>query len=266
MRTFVAASEINRFKSKWSVGKQQPRSRSQSSRIMIVDDDATTRLGLRVALEVAGYEVTEAEDGEQALEALRADPADLVLLDLQMPLLDGTETLQCLRDEGIDAPVLVVTAYGTVASAVRALNLGALDLLAKPVAPAALRQTVFDVLVRRADPRGEPYRPAPTSLGAAAHRFIENLAVAKRALKQREFALADTLLQRAIDLDSESSEAHTLLGVLHESLGDDHAAVRSYRRALFRDPHYGPALDGLRHYCDRVGLDFNDNDINTFAE
>ena len=194
MRTYVTANEINRSRLTWSVGKQQPRFRIDSSRILIVDDDATTRLGFRVALEVAGYEVTEADDGEQALEALRADPADLVLLDLQMPLLDGTETLECLRNEGIGAPVVVVTVHGSVARAVRAMKLGATDLLAKPLAPAALRQTVLEVLVRRADPRGEPYRPKPNSIGAAAHQFIENLAVAKRALKQREFTLAETLL------------------------------------------------------------------------
>jgi DNA-binding response OmpR family regulator len=266
VRAYVNSHVINRLKPEWVAGKQQTAARGEASRILIVDDEASSRLGFRVALEVAGYGVTEAEDGEQALEHLRGDPADLALLDLQMPLLNGMETLQCLRDEGIDVPVVVVTAHGSVPSAVQAMKLGAIDFLAKPVAPAALRQTVFEVLVRRANPGAEPYRPAPTSLGVTAHRFAEGLALARRALNQRQFAVAEALLQQVIDLDPGSTEAHTLLGVLHESLGEDHAAYRSYRTALTHDRHYGPALDGMKRYCERSGLDFNNRNINPGAD
>ena len=69
-----------------------------------------------------------------------------------------------------------------------------------------------------------------------------------------------------LDLDPDSPEANTLRGTLKESLGDDHSAYHSYRRALTNDRHYGPALDGMRRYCERWGVDFNNKSINPAAE
>jgi DNA-binding response OmpR family regulator len=235
-------------------------------RILIVDDEPSSRLGFRVALEVAGYEVAEAADGAAALEQLRNDPADLALLDLRMPLLDGMGTLRCLRDEGIDVPVVVITAHGSIPLACQAMKLGAVDVLPKPVEPAALRQTIFEALVRRAYTGSEPDRLAADSLGASAHRFSETLAVARKAWKQGQFLLAEELVDRALDLEPDSAEAHTLRGALKESLGEYHAAYQSYRRALTHDRHHGPALDGLRYYCERSGLDFHNKLINPAAE
>ncbi len=63
----------------------------------------------------------------------------------------------------------------------------------------------------------------------------------------------------------ESAEAHTLLGVLRESLGQDHAAFHAYRDALTADPNYRPALENLRRYCDRQALDFGNPKINPAA-
>jgi len=63
----------------------------------------------------------------------------------------------------------------------------------------------------------------------------------------------------------ESAEAHTLMGVLRESLGQQHAAYHAYKLALEADPHYGPALDNLKRYCARVGLDFHNPAINPAA-
>jgi DNA-binding response OmpR family regulator len=168
-------------------------------------------------LEPAGYEVTEAGDGEQALKSLRDDPADLALLDSQMPGLDGLEVLRRLEDEGIEVPVVVVTADGSIPIAVRAMELGAMDVLFKPVEPALLRETILDVLVRRARAGTGSYQPAPTSLGGAARRFADTLAVARRALKCGHLDLAEYLLQQALDLDPDSAEALTLHGALHEA-------------------------------------------------
>ena len=143
MRSYTKNRVPSRLTSEWLAGDEQTTPPGEPSRILIIDDEANCRLGFRVTLEAAGYEVTEAEDGEEALESLRADPADLVILDLQMPLLDGVETLQCLRDEGIEVPVVVITAHGSGPRARQATKLGAIDVLPKPVKPAALRQAVF---------------------------------------------------------------------------------------------------------------------------
>ena len=70
----------------------------------------------------------------------------------------------------------------------------------------------------------------------------------------------------ALELDPNSAEAHHLFGVLRESLGQDRAAYEAYRMALEADPDYVPALDSMRRYCERFGLDFRNWSINPGAE
>ena len=93
-----------------------------------------------------------------------------------------------------------------------------------------------------------------------------DLTAAKRALNRREFDRALDLLEEALELDPHSAEAHTLMGVLRESLGRNHAAYHAYKAALTADPHYGPARDNMRRYCERFGLDVNNRSINPGAE
>ena len=239
---------------------------SNSKCILIVDDEPNVRLVFRTALESAGHEVVESEGGEQGLRRLRRSPADLVLLDLQMPDTGGMEVLRRLREAGDDTPVVIITAYGSVPDAVRAMKLGAIDFLAKPLTPHALRKVVAEVLERHAEPEPEPAPngaagPTTVVIGPA----LLDLTAAKRALNRREFERAATLLEQALDLEPNSPEAQTLMGVLYESRGQDHAAYRSYRAALGADPHHGPARDNLRRYCERFGLDFNNRSINPAA-
>ncbi|MHB1561518.1 MAG: response regulator [Isosphaeraceae bacterium] len=235
--------------------------------ILVADDEPTIRLGFRVALEAAGYGVSEVEDGGAVMESLRRDPADLVLLDLRMPGLDGMEVLRRLREEAIDVPVVVVSAYRSISSAARALELGADDILAKPVEPVRLRSTVREVLVRRADPRrgAGRQRPAQSSPAATAHPLADTLALARRTMELGHFDLADYLLQQAIDIDPASAEAHATRGRLLEIVGEDHGAYRCYRWALIHDPRHGTALDGLSRYCQRFGLDHHNPAINPAA-
>ena len=84
-------------------------------------------------------------------------------------------------------------------------------------------------------------------------------------MNRRELDRAATLLETALDTDPDSAEALTLMGVLLESRGQDHAAYHSYRSALTADPDYGPGLDNLRCYCGRFGLDFTSKAINPAA-
>ena len=103
-------------------------------RILLVEDDPGLREGLRDALEGEGYEVLTAEDGVIGLEkGLRDDP-DLVVLDLMLPRLDGFGVLERLRADGVDSPVLVLTARGLEEDRVRGLDLGADDYVVKPFA------------------------------------------------------------------------------------------------------------------------------------
>ncbi len=101
--------------------------------ILVVDDEAAHRLMLTAHLEEAGYQVREAADGEAAVAAVEAEPVDLVLMDLVMPRVDGMEALGRMKGAHPELPVMMMTAYGSIDSAVQALKLGAEDYLTKPL-------------------------------------------------------------------------------------------------------------------------------------
>ncbi|WP_027389952.1 sigma-54-dependent transcriptional regulator [Chrysiogenes arsenatis] len=102
-------------------------------RILIVDDEKTHRYMLRIHLEDAGYTVEEAIHGEDALSIIAQQPFDAILLDVQMDVMDGLTFLGALRKTGDITPVIIITAYSTVKTAVSAMKLGATDFLGKPV-------------------------------------------------------------------------------------------------------------------------------------
>lgn len=101
--------------------------------ILIVDDEKNTREGLKWSLEGGDYRIELAANGREALEIFQRRPVDLVITDLKMPEMDGIELLKRIR-EGEDAPpVIVLTAHGTIETAVEAMNLGAVHYQTKPV-------------------------------------------------------------------------------------------------------------------------------------
>lgn len=120
-----------------------------AARILIVDDDRAFRLSTAALLRADGYHVAAAADGVEAVEALRASRFDLMLLDLRMPGADGISVLEALRLWGDGIPVLMISGYGTVDAAVRALHVGADDFLTKPVEPEVLSAHVAELLERR---------------------------------------------------------------------------------------------------------------------
>jgi len=122
-----------------------------SASILVVDDDRINRLMLSRDLEREGHRVTSVEDGSRALEALRAERFDLVLLDVLMPGLDGYETLaQIERDEKLrHVPVIMVSALEDIESVVRCLELGAADYLPKPFDPVLLRARINGCLTKK---------------------------------------------------------------------------------------------------------------------
>ncbi len=115
-------------------------------KILIVDDEANHRLMLRLHLNDAGYRTAEAENGQVALEALARENFDVILLDLKMAVMDGYTFLARLRQLGNGIPVVVITAFSTVRTAVEAMKLGATEFLTKPVDPTELLGVVRDLL------------------------------------------------------------------------------------------------------------------------
>jgi two-component system NtrC family response regulator len=102
-------------------------------RILVVDDDESLRRVTQVQLEQAGFSTQTAADGNEALAALQKTPAQLVITDLKMPGMSGLELLRRIRADYPEVVVVVITAYGTVESAVEAMRAGAYDYITKPV-------------------------------------------------------------------------------------------------------------------------------------
>ena len=102
------------------------------SKILIVDDERSIRETLREILEYEKYKVDEAEDGEAALAKLKANTYDVVLCDIKMPKKDGTEVLDGALEAGITAPFIMISAHGTIDTAVECTKKGAFDFIQKP--------------------------------------------------------------------------------------------------------------------------------------
>jgi DNA-binding NtrC family response regulator len=100
--------------------------------VLIVDDERNIRASLSTTFGLEGYRVVLAEDGKQALDAVERGGIDLVMLDLQMPKLDGLAVLRRMRELGHDQPVVFLTAHGTIEKAVEAVRSGAYDFIEKP--------------------------------------------------------------------------------------------------------------------------------------
>jgi DNA-binding response OmpR family regulator len=123
-------------------------------RILIVEDNPDLAYGLRTGLEIEGYEVQLAENGETGLERARAWRPDLVMLDLMLPGMDGYRVLKTLREGGSDVPVLILTARGEEADKVLGFRLGADDYVTKPCGVLELLARV-GALLRRSRISGE---------------------------------------------------------------------------------------------------------------
>lgn len=117
--------------------------------ILVVDDDEVARDSAKVLLSRWGYRVTLAESGEKGLEALKEDPPDLVIVDLQMPGISGLEVLEAVREFDPAIVCIMVTGFATLQSAVDAMKQGAYDFLPKPFSPDELKLAVNRGLERR---------------------------------------------------------------------------------------------------------------------
>ncbi len=103
------------------------------ARILVVDDEESHRIMLRAVLQEEGYEIAEAADGPDAIRAVEQEPFDLVLLDIRMTTMDGIEALREIRKVSPFVPILMMTAYASVKTAVEALKAGAFEYLTKPL-------------------------------------------------------------------------------------------------------------------------------------
>ena len=119
-------------------------------RVLVVEDEPATRLGLTELVRTWGFTADAAADGEEALQKITAFRPSIVISDLVMPRLGGLDLLRAVKDEGGDLTIVILTAQGTVETAVEAIKEGAYDYLTKPVEPQRLR-ILLDKIVERQD-------------------------------------------------------------------------------------------------------------------
>jgi two-component system, OmpR family, alkaline phosphatase synthesis response regulator PhoP len=113
----------------------EPKPDTASKSVLVLEDEEALAVGIRDALDHAGFEVAMCHDGAQGLELIRENPPDLVVLDLMMPGMSGLDVLAALRKEGIRTRVLILTALADEEDVVRGLELGADDYMKKPFSP-----------------------------------------------------------------------------------------------------------------------------------
>lgn len=226
------------------------------TRILIVDDESRIRLMLRTALESEGYGIEEAADGQEALEAVRRRVPALMILDLSMPALDGIGVLEKLKPlSHHEKPrVIVLTAYGSIPTAVKATRLGALDFLEKPVTPEELRQAVAGVLKEAEDqPRAD--------VGVPEGGYGEALKRVREAMRQGDLFAAETLLMRAADLAGKDPSYFNLLGVLYEMQGNERLAKKFYGKAIAARRDYEPAQQNMRRLYELKSFGHTDEKV-----
>jgi DNA-binding response OmpR family regulator len=210
------------------------------------------RPSLRAALESAGFLVFDVSDGGRERERLRTFWAALILLDLPMPRMVGLEILRRLRGMGDHGSEGIIVTHGPIPDVIAAVRLGIVDVLVRPMESNTLRAAVEGIIRGDGEEGHDPSRPRVL---VAVDPLVFDLLRAKRALECQEFNEAERLLRGAIERDPTSAVAHTLMGLLHERLGEHHASRQCFRAALRADRCYGPAVEKLRRYRDRFGPD-----------
>ena len=169
------------------------------TRILVVEDNRNLATGLRNNLEIEGYDVDLAADGPSGLALARSANLDLIVLDLMLPGMDGYRVLRTLREEGIDTPVLILSARGEETDKVLGFHIGADDYVAKPFGLLELLARV-DALLRRAASAGSRNKlAAPVTFGDV--QVDPGTHMVKRGgapvlLRPKEYDLLIALLQR----------------------------------------------------------------------
>ena len=169
------------------------------TRILVIEDNRNLATGLRNNLEIEGYEVAVAGDGTSGLALARSTMPDLIVLDLMLPGMDGYRVLRTLRDDGVDTPVLILSARGEETDKVLGFHLGADDYVAKPFGLLELLARV-DALLRRAASAGTKHKlSASVTFGEI--QVDPGTHTVRRAgeavtLRPKEYDLLIALLQR----------------------------------------------------------------------
>ncbi len=162
------------------------------TRVLVVDDEESIRMTLEEAFRAEGREVLLARDGASARRILRKQSVDLIIQDLMLPDTAGLDLLGWIRREAPDVPVVVITAYGSVETAVRAVKMGAFDFIEKPfdlehIKVVAARALESSVLARRVEQFERSHRAlfAPDEIVQSSPVMADVMELARRAARSR---------------------------------------------------------------------------------
>jgi len=209
--------------------------------ILITDDESNIRMVVRTALESDGYNVLEASTGRQAIEVIKHANPQLMVLDLNMPDLDGLAVLEhlMLLAKGSKPRIIVLTAYGSIPTAVKATRMGAADFLEKPITPSGLRNAVRSALDESDD--------SPWIAPEVADSYERALDKIRKSLRLSDAATAEAMLIKIADRrDLHSAEYFNLLGALYETQHKRRLACKCYGKALDANEAYEPARVNMR--------------------
>ena len=174
------------------------------ARVLVIDDTKNIRVLLTQCLQFEGYEVTTASSGAQALELMTNKSFDLVFLDVRMPELSGTEVLRQMRKMGVNTPVVMITAFGTVRNAVECTQLGAVAYLQKPFTENKVKQVLEEVL---------NFKPQRSNLDNI-------LSLAEEQIKNSRYGDAELLLKNSLPVYFMEPHVYYLLSVVYDKLGE----------------------------------------------
>lgn len=162
--------------------------------VLIVEDDPTMRRGLKDNFEFKGFHVLTAADGEKGLDAALSAKPDLLILDIMLPKVNGYEICRAVRDEGLEMPIIMLTAKGQESDVVLGLNLGADDYVTKPFSINELLARANAFLRRRRDSQPAEFRFGAFVLDLNSHRLLRDGREVETTPK--EFALLAMLTRR----------------------------------------------------------------------
>jgi len=190
-----------------------------NANILVIDDEVTVCRSCQKILSEDGYDIIIALNGHEGLERARKEDFDLVIVDLKMPDMNGMEVVEAIKSEQPDIPVIIMTGYSTVPSAVEGMKLGAADYIPKPFTPDEMSAAVQKALQQRERVRAD-LKPAPTAEddGLLINREAI-IAVLTRAAEDKEFAtrLSDVGLDMLEEYDLSPEEKAALVSVIQPS-------------------------------------------------
>ncbi|MHC4575234.1 MAG: response regulator transcription factor [Planctomycetota bacterium] len=162
--------------------------------VLIIEDDATMLRALKDNFEFKGYRVLTAADGEEGLNAALNSQADLIILDIMLPKINGYEICRLIREQKLEMPIIMLTAKGQESDIVLGLNLGADDYVTKPFSIKELLARAAAFLRRKRETEDEVYEFADYQLDIAARKFSRGGDEIK--LSPKEFRLLKLFVKR----------------------------------------------------------------------